>query len=494
MGACNLGSIHLHRFVINPFEKNASINYELLRDVIRTSVKLLDGIIDKNVFPNIAYENYQKNLRTIGLGITGLDNVFSMLGMEYGSVESQEFTENIMQEIMITAYGASIDLAVSNGDFPMLEREKFIESGFLKRHAENKKYGERWENIRNLIIKHGIRNARIGSIAPVGTMSLTFGDNCSSGIEPCFMNEVNRTVKVGGQTDDHKQVIKVRDFAYSKFFEKYKGQREYKHKTALELDVDNHLDILSIVAKHTDMSVSKTINIPTEYSFEDTKEVYMKAWKRGIKGCTIFRPNELRQGIFNVKDEKETTNTSDLPWGTTIESSDDLFGRKRKIMTGCGSLHVQAWFDKIDGKLIEVYLSKGSEGGCNSFMNGLSRMMSGALRTGMSLEYALDQLRSAPACPSYVGRTMSKKDTSRGKSCPDAIANALLEMQKEILLEIEDNDDIVYKSDNIESVNGKSKTFCDNVELDECPECGKKTVSPLGGCLTCHNCGWSKCG
>lgn len=150
------------------------------------------------------------------------------------------------------------------------------------------------------IKKNGIRNAKISAVAPTGTLSLTYGNNCSSGIEPIFSLSYDRKVKVGGQEDENIKIVKMQDYAYY-LYNKLKEENpeditvsEDCFVTALNISVDDHIAMLKTIAKYIDMSVSKTINVPTEYSFEDTKNIYYNCWKSGIKGCTIFRPNAIR--------------------------------------------------------------------------------------------------------------------------------------------------------------------------------------------------------
>lgn len=247
--------------------------------------------------------------------------------------------------------------------------------------------------------------------------------------------------------------------------------------------------MLGSIAKHIDMSVSKTINIPEDYSFENTKDVYLKCWQLGIKGCTIFRPNPLRQGILishtkKSQEEEKKLNTI-LGRGDILVADDNVIGLKRKLTSGCGSLHVQAFFDPNTGLLQETYFSKGSTGGCNNFMIGLSRMISLASRAGVGLEDIVDQLNSCGACPSYATRHATKHDTSPGACCPMAIGRALLEMSDEFRDWMENNESNEIRIPRVEHEKQKAK-------INKCPQCGEELIQE-GGCIICKNCGWSKC-
>ncbi len=371
-GACNLGSLFLHNFVENPFTKNAHIDWELLKNTIYTATRMLDNIIDINNFPNKIYENYQKDFRTIGLGFTGLADMLVMLNLKYDSQEARNFVDNLVEFIAFNTYKASIELAKERGSFPFLDREKFVNSGYILKHCKSS--DSSWREIKEDILKYGIRNAKLMSVAPVGTLSLTFGNNCSSGLEPIFSLEYERKVKIGGQTEDKTKIVKMQDYAYGLWLSKKDDIDNIVTKdvfvTALEMTVDSHINMLGTVAKHIDMSCSKTINVPESYSFEETKNIYMKCHDMGIKGCTIFRPNALRQGVLlSGKDNKpkepvSKNDTFELKRGMIIKADDNSVGKKRTLHTGCGTLHCEAFFDQDTGELLETYLSKGSTGGC----------------------------------------------------------------------------------------------------------------------------------
>ena len=508
-GACNLGSLFLHNFVRNPFKKNAYLDTELLSKTIFTAVKLLDNIIDVNKFPSHIYENYQKNFRSIGMGFTGLGDALVMLGYKYDSKDARDYTDSLVEFIAFNAYKASIQLAKERGSFNFLDRNKFVESGYIAKHCKEK--DSSWRDIKDDILKYGIRNAKLISIAPVGTLSIAFGNNCSSGLEPIFSLEYERKVKMGGQSEENTKIVPMRDYAYDKWL-KVKDEPDTVvgkdcFVTALEMDVNDHIDMLGVIAKHVDMSCSKTINVPEDYSFEKTKDIYMRCHDLGIKGCTIFRPNALRQGVLITKKEEPLTNNSPqytentLPRGVVIKCDDNCIGKKRTLVTGCGTLHCEAFFDPISGELLENYFSKGSKGGCNSFMVALSRVISLAARAGVSLDDILDQLQSSPICASYAVRSATKHDTSKGNCCPSAIGNALADMYKEMMSDIgmddffeEDDDEIKTPRQNETPVKvDKTEVKYMPLEEDKCPECGEP-LDHIGGCVQCPNCSWSRCG
>lgn len=253
--------------------------------------------------------------------------------------------------------------------------------------------------------------------------------------------------------------------------------------------------------EHVDTAISSTINLPYEATVDDVKNIYLESWKRGIKGITIFRSGCSRAPILskNVSDNERTTVTAPpaacgvgLPRGYIIDASDQVIGKKRKLVTGCGTLHVTAFFDPATGDLMETYLSKGSTGGCNNFMIGLSRLISLAARSGCDIRDIVDQLDSCGVCPSYAVRKATKHDTSRGSCCPMAVGNVLMEMWEEMQWELcETEADRIC--DDVEEILGIMPNIVDSECNLLCPECGEEIVHE-GGCDTCKSCGWSRCG
>lgn len=506
-GACNLGSIMLQRFVLSPFTDKADYNEKALCDTVRTAVRMLDNIIDVNTFPSHIYKNYQKRYRTIGLGYTGLADMLAMLGFKYDTKVACDFTKQLTELIALTAYETSCDLAEEKGSFPGLDRDQFIQSNFIKKHCENGIYADRWCAVRDRIATTGIRNARLMSVAPTGTMSLVFGNNCSSGIEPIFSLEYIRKVRIGGQGEDNIKEVTIRDYAYNLYQSMIESGVEVVDRnqfvTAQEMTVNSHIDMLSAIAWNVDMSVSKTINVPTEYPFEDCKDIYIRCWKDGIKGCTIFRPNDLRQGVLiekseheNEKQEKNETDNvfqdaTGLNRGDVICCDDTLVGMKRKLMTGCGSMHLMAWYDPRTNAIQEVFVGRGSSGGCEKNLTAMTRLISACLRGGIPMEYVIDQLESCGGCSAYMSRKATKHDTSPGSSCATAIAKALMEMRDSIKYEPTNCCEEMEPVNVVETAELDANQDRNNTSV--CPECGSPLIME-GGCNICKSCGWSKCG
>jgi ribonucleoside-diphosphate reductase alpha chain len=206
----------------------------------------------------------------------------------------------------------------------------------------------------------------------------------------------------------------------------------------------------------------------------------------GLKGVTVYvdgsRDSILSSDTSNTKKEESSQSTHRYTFIKKV--SDDCIGKKRTLMTGCGSLHFTAFFDKNTGELLETYCAKGSQGGCALFMNGLSRMMSLAARGNISVEAIVDQLKSAGTCPSYAVRKATKQDTSKGSCCPVAIGYAVMDMYNEMQNEL------------------KNKSYCNLATTQaiekpnngvKCPECGE-SLSMVEGCMSCNSCGFSRCG
>ena len=262
------------------------------------------------------------------------------------------------------------------------------------------------------------------------------------------------------------------------------------------------VEMQSIWQKYIDASISSTVNLPNEATVDDVIELYLYAWKKGLKGITIYRDGCERTPVLSEKPNKESKSSEekseekDLKRGDVVKTH-DLFGLKRTIQSGCGRIHVAAYFDRNTGEFVELFVGKGSDGGCLSTMNGLARMVSLSARGGVPFDKIIDQLKSANACPSYVVRTVTMKDTSKGSCCPSAIANALIDMTNEMKMYLKSQkeysiSDIKLYKEALPSERVKMEIYGKTGD-EKCPECGMP-MERTCGCISCPNCGWSKCG
>jgi|TARA_R110002020_G_scaffold132967_5_gene296813 ribonucleoside-diphosphate reductase alpha chain len=278
-GACLLGSFNLVKYV-----EDDQFNFAKMKEDIPHIVRAMDNVIDRTKYPLEEQHRDHQDKRRMGLGITALANTFTLLGMSYGSPESIKLTKKIMQTLTHSAYEASSDLAVEKGSFPLYEEEGYMASGFISRLPKD---------LQDKIRKQGIRNSHLTSIAPTGTISFC-ADNVSSGIEPVFAHEYDRTV----QLPEGPIVMKMKDYVWNMF--------EKKGEQTSDLTTDDHLNIQIAVQPFIDSACSKTINVGDAVTFAEFKEVYLKGWKGKLKGVTTFRLAGKRYGILNVSEEKDT--------------------------------------------------------------------------------------------------------------------------------------------------------------------------------------------
>lgn len=485
-GSCLLGSMNLSAFVKNPFTDEAYFDFDEFKQCVQASVKALNEVLEEGLplHPLPEQRESVEQWRQIGLGIMGLADALLKLGLTYGEEDAVQMCDKIGFAMADTAIAASAKLAKQLGSFPKCNTEEIMSTPYFLANTT--------EMTRELVRKYGLRNSQLLTIAPTGTLSTMLG--ISGGIEPVYANYYERKTESLHGTDVYYKV-------YTKIVEDYMKQFSLTSDkdlpdyfvTAMTLDYRQRIDMQAIWQNHIDASISSTVNVPNSFTVEETESLYTYAFEQGLKGITIFRDGCKRVGILNTKETKTVTAGDGLGRGDILLVTDDVIGKKRKLMTGCGSLHCIALFDPHTGALLETYLSKGSTGGCNNFMVGLSRMISISARGGISIETIVDQLNSSGSCPSYTARKVTRKDTSKGACCPMAVGNALMDMYKEM------QEELSQKHQKEEVVNVKKAPKPKAVPAKEgsenktyCPECGE----PLNfeeGCNICKNCGWSKC-
>ena len=479
-GSCNLCAINLAAFV-----KDEKFDFDDFSYVVQEAVKYQNEILKEGLKRHPLKEQQESvnNYKQIGIGIMGLADMLIKLHIQYGSEEALELCDKIGTYLNYYGIKASSDLGNILGQYEDFNLTEVTSTEYWKEQLESFiKY-----NL-NLFPFARLRNSQLFTIAPTGTISTMIG--VSGGIEPIFANYYERTTKsLYGKDVKYK--------VYTPIVKQYMDEHNIKDDSQLpkyfvtssDISVYSRINMQAVWQKHIDASISSTVNLPNEATIEDVENLYMYAWKNGLKGITVYRAGCAREGILVATPKKEKTpiveEKSILKRGDIIECSADLIGRKDKIISGCGSLHVLAFFNPIDGALMEVYLSKGSTGGCSLFMVGLSRTISLLCRAGVNIFDIVDQLDSTGVCPSYAVRRATKHDTSPGSCCPMAIGKKLLEMYQEVQIELFGEED---KKEN--KKNKKPVKVIPSKAL--CPECGEPLIFE-GGCNSCKNCGYSKC-
>ena len=468
-GSCLLGALNLAEFV-----HHGKFDFFDFRNAVNIATIALNDVLDEGMGKHPLQEQREsvRDWRQIGLGIMGLADMLIKCGIKYGSQYSITLCDEIGQAMAEQAIQTSAMLADKFGSYPKFD-DRVWGTEFFKNH--------------NNVRAASLRNSQLLTIAPTGSISTMIG--VSGGIEPIFANYYTRITK---SLHGHDEEYKV----YTPIVKNYMDEHDLTDDTQLPeyfvtsstISIDERIAMQSIWQSHIDASISSTVNLPEHTSIEDVEKLYMHAWQAGLKGITVYRAGCKRSAILstgttnNTTEESNVAESNTLKRGMIINCSNDLVGKKRKLTTGCGSLHVLAYFDQETGEMQEVFLSKGSTGGCANFMTGLSRMISLLCRAGVDIYAIKDQLDSTGVCPSYATRRATKHDTSSGSCCPMAIGNALVDMYEEMRNEVccDDYDECSSDVNDVEAYVAK------------CPECGN-SITFEGGCNICKNCGWTKC-
>lgn len=486
-GSCNLCAINLAAFV-----KDTKFDFDDFSYVVQEAVKYQNEILTEGLKRHPLKEQQESvaNYKQIGIGIMGLADMLIKLHIQYGSEEALELCDKIGTYLNYYGIKASSDLGDTLGQYKDFNLNEITSTEYWKEQLESFiKY--------NLILFPfaRLRNSQLFTIAPTGTISTMIG--VSGGIEPIFANYYERTTK-----SLHGKDVKYK--VYTPIVKQYMDEHNLEDDnklpqyfvTSSDIPVYNRINMQAVWQKHIDASISSTVNLPNEATIEDVENLYMYAWKNGLKGITVYRAGCAREGILVAKDtkaDKEEDNKrvlpNELPRGFIYQTRDnDMIGIKRTLTTGCGKLHMSTYWDDATGELLEVFLDRGRDGGCNSFMIGLSRMISLAARGGVDFLAIVDQLTSTYTCPSYNARKIIKGDVSPGNCCPTAIGKALIDVHKQVCNMIGIDDEEITVNTNNKIISTKEK-----IVSEKCPECGADIVHE-NGCNSCKSCGYSKCG
>ncbi len=353
-GACLLGSVNLTRFVDDPFTDKARFNWDDYRKTVKIFTRMLDNVVEVNGLPLGRQRQEIEYKRRHGMGFLGLGSAMTMMGMKYGQSDSLEFTDKVAQEMAITGWEAALELSKEKGAAPIMNDEFEVTAEMLRLrpemkkdgykvgdkvtgkvlHAKYSRYMQKVAEVAPELVQElaevGARFTHHTSIAPTGTISLSLANNASNGIEPSFAHHYNRNViREGRKSKEKVSVFSYELLAYRTlvnpqampYSDAPEEQLPEYFMTAESITPKEHVSVQAAAQKWIDSSISKTANVPTDYPYEDFKDIYLFAWEQGLKGCTTFRFNpEAFQGVLVTdKDLESTTYRFELEDGSSVE-------------------------------------------------------------------------------------------------------------------------------------------------------------------------------
>jgi ribonucleoside-diphosphate reductase alpha chain len=357
-GSCLLGSVNLTKFVVEPFTDKARFDWDEFRRVVKVFTRMLDNVVEINGLPLPLQRREIYRKRRHGMGFLGLGSTITMLGMKYGNKASVTFTQEVARELALAGWETALELAREKGPAPIMDEEFTVTEEMLRKrpemqadgwrvgarvkgrvlHARYSRYMQRVADVNPELVDElaevGARFTHHSSIAPTGTISLSLANNASNGIEPSFAHHYFRNVlREGRKSKEKVDVLSFELLAYRGLVNQraLPGSEREGEKlpdcfvTSEDVTPRQHVDIQAAAQMWVDSSISKTANVPTDYPYEDFKDIYMYAYEQGLKGCTTFRFNPAAfQGVLvNERDLKNTTYVFELEDGSTVELKGD---------------------------------------------------------------------------------------------------------------------------------------------------------------------------
>ena len=415
-------------------------------------------------------------LRQIGLGCFGWHDALIKMGIKYGNQESLDLANEIGEVLINTALQESAKLTDIYGTYPKYNKSAVMQSKFLQTNAS--------EETLMLIEEKGLANSQILTVPPTGSIATMLG--VSTALEPMYsISYTRKTESLHGEDKYYKVFTPIVKEFMDRFNLKDESQLPDYFNTTATISYIDRIKTQGVWQQYIDASISSTINVPESFTVEQVADLYVQAWKYGLKGVTLFRDNCFRTGILTT-DKKEAT--SELKRGEIIKAPEECIGKTYKIVTGCGNAYLTVSWDK-DGNIIQTFTNKGSSGTCRSNQEAVSRLISHSLRGGISIESIIDQLKSVDICPSYASAKARGKNVSPGSSCPYAIARTLEKAVKDGKMLINHMEEVAATAEPEIKIESDIKY---KIHTIECPECGEP-LAVEGGCVTCRNCSYSIC-
>ncbi len=521
-GCCCLGSINLTRFVRAAFSGAANFDFDAFKAVVTVATRMLDNVLDATAWPLPQQKAEAMSKRRVGLGFLGLGSSLVMLGLRYDSDAGRAVAQKISEVMRDAAYLASSELAKEKGGFPLFDSSKYLAGVFAKRLPKA---------IRTAITKNGLRNSHLLSIAPTGTITLAFADNASNGIEPAFSWVYNRKKRMA--VGDSK-IYEVADSAW----------RLYRHLgndvsddsklpapfvTALNMSASDHRKMLEVVQPYIDSAISKTVNVPADYPYEDFQNLYMDAWRAGLKGLATYRPNNILGSVLSVGgDIPATAAANAMPDDDLLRKQFDgrPFGdlesvtSKVQYMTyeGKKTVYLTVSFIHIEGMVggeqvtierpFEFFMPAGQKNDGQQWISASMRLLSMAARSGGSIAKALADMREVVWDKGTVRcGLMTKEDGSQvplfHESEVAAIGYSLQRILMKrgfldadgnqipisVLAEKYRNKTLAYGMDDL-AYEGETKPMTYVATGKKCPDCGAYALQKIDGCSRCVSCGY----
>jgi len=497
-GACLLGSINLAALVREPFTAAAQLDLDELKRIVPLAVRMLDNAIEVSRFPLDAQLHEAKAKRRIGLGVTGLADALILCGVRYGSAQAVALTESWMKAIERAAYFASVELAAEKGPFPLFDKEAYLAGETVAALDED---------VRTAIANYGIRNALLTSVAPTGTISI-FADNVSSGLEPVFSFKYTRNVLM---QDGSRKEEEVSDYAY-RLYHRLRGDSAMLPDyfvDAQSLAPSDHVVMQAAVQKYVDSSISKTINVPVDFPFEQFKDVYLRAYELGCKGCTTYRPNDVTGAVLEAKSASKDAGTQqqELPLPAPKPKAKDIYEAGGVVyMTQPldrpealpGNTYKIAWPQSEHAMYITIndIVQDGRRRPFEIFINSknmehyawtvaLTRMISAVFRRGGDVSFVVEELKAVfdprggawmegqyvPSLLAAIGDVIERHMIAIGFIAPKG-GHRHDQAERQVV-----------------NLPGNQQP-----RMAQCPKCGQAALIRLEGCDQCTNCDYSKCG
>lgn len=521
-GCCDLGSLNLTCFVEDAFAPTARFDFERMREVAAVAVRMLDLVLDATEWPLPQQAAEARAKRRIGLGFLGVGSALVMLGLRYDTHEGRALAARIAEELRDAAYAASSELAREKGAFPLFDAMRYLEGRFVSRLPAN---------LREAIRRHGIRNSHLLSIAPTGTISLAFADNASNGIEPPYSWTYQRKKRM---PDNTMRSYEVEDHAWRLYRRRHPdpdAPLPAQFVTALEMSADDHLRMLEAVQPFVDTAISKTVNVPADYPYEDFRDLYSEAWRAGLKGLATYRPNTVLGSVLGAAPQSDPAASPDEdPLRKRFENRPlgELESVTSKVeystQEGRKTFYLTVSFIRVEGtneghpvtieRPFEFFMPAGQRTDGQQWITSSMRLLSMLARAGGPIAKALADMRDVvwEKGPVRCG-TLRREDGVEVPVFHDSEAAAVGFMLQRILiqrgfLDSQGNQVPVAQlarqlaarcdaapASSAGPAAGLAAPAAASMSAAKCPECGARALRKAEGCTRCDNCQYvGECG